>query len=85
MQKVELVMTNEEGLHSRPAMEFSKAAAKFKSKVRIEKDGMTFDAKSILMVLSACVCQGDSFVLSADGEDEADAIASLSKLVQELK
>ena len=44
MQKVELTMTNEEGLHSRPAMEFSKAAANFKSKVEIEKDGMSFDS-----------------------------------------
>lgn len=85
MQKMELVMTNAEGLHSRPAMEFAKAAAKFKSKVQIEKDGRQYDAKSILMILSACVCQGDGFTLSAEGEDEEAAIASLSELVHTLK
>lgn len=85
MQKVELIMKNEEGLHSRPAMELSKAAAKFKSKVKLEKDGMAFDAKSMLMILSACICQGDLFILSAEGEDETEAIDTLSKLAQELK
>lgn len=85
MQKVELTMTNEEGLHSRPAMELSKAAAKFKSNVKIEKDGMSFNVKSMLTILSACICQGDLFVLSAEGEDEKEAIETLSKLTQELK
>ena len=37
MQKVELTMTNEEGLHSRPAMEFSKAAANLKARWRLKK------------------------------------------------
>ena len=85
MQKVELTMTNEEGLHSRPAMEFYKAAANFKSKVEIEKDGMSFDAKSMLMILSACICQGDLFVLSAEGEDEKEAVDTLSQLAMQLK
>lgn len=85
MQKVELTMTNEEGLHSRPAMKLSKAAAQYSSKVQIEKDGMEFNVKSMLRILSACVCQGDRFVLSAEGEDEKEAVETLSKLVQELK
>lgn len=81
MRKVNLCVTNEEGLHSRPAMLFAKEAAKFKCQVTIEKDGESFDAKSMLMVLSACVCQDDRFDLTAEGEDEEAAISALTALV----
>lgn len=81
MLKVNLCVTNEEGLHSRPAMLFAKEAAKFHSRITIEKDGESFDAKSMLMVLSACICQNDQFDLTADGTDEESAINALSALV----
>lgn len=80
-----LRMTCEEGLHARPAMTFAKEAAHFKSKVSIEKDGMSFDAKSVLMVLSACIEQNDSFVLRAEGEDEIQAVEKLSDIINSMK
>lgn len=85
MLKKTLQVHNEEGLHSRPAMEFSKLAAQYASTVAIEKDDMSFDAKSMLMVLSACVCQGEDFVLKVDGADEQAAMDSLEQFVAALK
>lgn len=76
-----LRVTNEEGLHARPAMNFAKEAARFRSKVSIEKGGISFDAKSVLMVLSACVCQNDTFLLKAEGEDEIQAVEALSRVI----
>lgn len=76
-----LQVHNEEGLHSRPAMEFSKLAAQYACAVTIEKDGVSFDAKSMLMVLSACICRGEDFVLKADGADEQAAMDSLERFV----
>lgn len=80
----ELTVQNEEGLHSRPAMEFSKLAAKFQSSITLEKDDGAFNAKSMLMVLSACVCCGDSFLLKIDGEDEQTAMDALTEWVAAL-
>lgn len=76
-----LQVHNEEGLHSRPAMEFSKLAAQYTSAVTIEKDGMSFDAKSMLMVLSACVGCGEYFILKIDGADEQQAMEDLERFV----
>lgn len=79
-----LQVHNEEGLHSRPALEFSQLAAQYTSAVTIEKDGMSFDAKSMLMVLSACVGCGEDFVLKTDGADEEQAMAGLEQFVAAL-
>ena len=79
-----LQVHNEEGLHSRAALEFSKLAAQYTSAVTIEKDGMSFDAKSMLMVLSACVGCGEDFVLKADGPDEQQAMEGLEQFVAAL-
>lgn len=68
---------NEEGLHARPASDFCKTANRFKSKITICKDGETFDAKSILMILCIGAVQGDTIEIRAEGEDEAAAIDAL--------
>ncbi len=80
-----LQVLNEEGLHSRPAMEFTQLAEHFTCSVTIEKDDMEVDAKSMLMVLSACICCGDEFILKTDGVDEQEAMESLAKYINELK
>jgi len=85
MRTATLTMKNEEGLHSRPAMEFSRMAGTFTSEVSVEKDGEAFDAKSMLMVLAACICKGDTFVLKVQGEDEDRAADSLIAYIEELK
>ena len=62
-------------------MDFAKEAMRFKSVITIKKDGEEYDAKSMLLVLSACICKGDKFVLTASGEDENEAVESLTNLV----
>lgn len=79
-----LCVKNEEGLHSRPATDFSALASTFASSIVIHKDDMEFNAKSVLKVLSACICQNDAFELVADGPDEAEAVAALKEMVEAL-
>ena len=45
---------------------------------------MDFNGKSILKVLSACVCQGDTFMLIVEGDDEAEAMKKLSGFIENL-
>ena len=52
MKEVTVEITNESGLHARPATAFTQLAAKFASKLTIAANGKTADAKSILTVLT---------------------------------
>lgn len=76
---------NKTGLHARPASEFVKEAAKFKSAVTIEFKEKKINAKSILHVLSAGIAAGSTIVISADGDDEAQAIEKLAEVILNFK
>ena len=47
MKELTVEITNESGLHARPATAFTQLAAKYASKVTIAANGKTADAKSI--------------------------------------
>jgi phosphotransferase system HPr (HPr) family protein len=81
MQQGKLKVGGPVGLHARPAAEFVRAAEKFKSKVRLVKDGVVVNGKSILAILTLAAEQGSELVLEVDGPDEAEAFVHLrSKL-----
>lgn len=79
MVRVSYEIKSDEGLHARPASDFCAAAAKFTSKITIEKDGEEYDGKSILMVLCVGAVKGDVIEIIADGDDEQAAIDELIK------
>ncbi|MBO8162005.1 MAG: HPr family phosphocarrier protein [Thermosipho sp. (in: Bacteria)] len=72
---------NRTGLHARPAAKFVEKASKFKSKITIEKDGKKADAKSILSVLGLGVGKGSKIKITAEGEDEQQAVEQLVELL----
>lgn len=75
-----LTVLNRLGLHARPAAEFVTCARLFHSAIHIVRsDGERFRADRILELLTANLCEGDSFTLEAEG---ADAVAALDKLEQ---
>ena len=77
----EIVIKNPTGLHARPASEFPRCAAGFKSKITVNKPGeKAVNAKSIIMVLSQSFVMGSTVVITADGEDEQLAVDTLSAL-----
>lgn len=82
MKKIELELTNETGLHARPASLFVKMASDYISEIKIIKADRSCDAKSIMGVLSLGVMQGDKLAIEADGEDEEVALESLKKLIE---
>ena len=66
----EIVIKNPTGLHARPASEFTRCAAGFKSKITVNRPGeKPVNAKSIIMVLAQSFIMGTTVVISADGED----------------
>ena len=85
MTKREVTITNNIGLHARPATFFIQKANSYKSLVWIEKEDRKINAKSLLGVLSLAVSKGDVITLSAEGIDEAEAVAGLAQLIAELE
>ena len=82
MVKQEVTITNNIGLHARPATFFIQKANTFKCSIWIEKDDRRVNAKSLLGVLSMGIAKGMTVTLIADGQDEAEAIGVLVALVQ---
>src|SRR5262249_5408969 len=72
---------NRWGLHARPAAKFVQTASRFKSAVKIRKNGEEVDGKSILGILLLAASQGTLIVLSVNGEDEAAAFAAVEDLI----
>ena len=82
MVKREMTITNNIGLHARPATFFIQKANTFKSSVWIEKDERKVNAKSLLGVLSLGIAKGMVVTIIADGIDENEAVDGLVNLVQ---
>lgn len=82
MQQITLTLTNEMGLHARPASELIKTACIYKSNITITGKNKTIDAKSIIKVLTMGLSKGDAIKLTAEGPDEIECIESLTRLIK---
>jgi phosphocarrier protein len=78
----ELAIANPLGLHARAAAKFVHMAGRFASKIAVARGGREVDGKSIMGLLLLAASRGSSIRISADGPDEADAIAALCALVE---
>ena len=81
MPEITLTVEHEVGLHARPASMFVQTAAKFSSDIEVTHGENTVNAKSILAVLTLGAHKGAEIVISAEGEDAADALKALEELV----
>lgn len=78
MEKKEFHITAETGIHARPATLLVQAASKFGSDINLEYNGKSVNLKSIMGVMSLGVGQNADITISAEGSDEAEAIAAIS-------
>ena len=84
MVKKSIFVKNKTGLHARPASDFVHAASKFSSKIKIRRAGEEdeeADAKSIILLLSLGLCQGEEVEIIAKGDDEQEAVDALIALI----
>lgn len=82
MTEIQFKLTNDDGLHARPAGLLVKAASQFQSKIEIRAKGQSKNAKSIMSLLSLSLEKGDDVTIAADGADEAAAAAALKSLFE---
>ena len=73
MVSKEVVISNQVGLHARPATFFIQKANEYKASVWVEKEERG--------VLSLGIVKGTSITIIADGSDEEEAVAALTALI----
>ncbi|WP_353809892.1 dihydroxyacetone kinase phosphoryl donor subunit DhaM [Agromyces sp. SYSU T00194] len=73
-----VTLTNDAGLHARPAAEFVRLASTFDARVRV--DGK--DAKSLLAIMSLGAVRGDRVTISAEDPAARYAVDALADLVE---
>ena len=72
---------NQRGLHARASAKFVKLASSFESEIRVTRDGVTVDARSIMGLLMLGAGIGCGVDIEAEGPDATEAIEALSDLV----
>lgn len=82
MISCQATIVNPLGLHARAAARFVHAASAFGCRIRVSRGAREMDGKSIMGLLLLSAAQGSVITISADGADEAAAIAALCALVE---
>jgi phosphocarrier protein len=79
----DVTVSNERGLHARPAMQFVDVANGFSSSVTVSKGGddpLEVDGKSVMQMITLEATQGTVLKLKADGDDADQAVGKLAEL-----
>jgi phosphocarrier protein len=82
MAEATITIAHEVGLHARPASLFVQKSKQFTSDIRVKFGETVANAKSIMSILTLGVHQGGMITISAQGEDEEEALSSLVALVE---
>ena len=87
MVSKKVIIKNATGLHLGPAGLFCKMAMKYDCHISIEKkndyENISANGKSVLGILGACIKYGDEIKIVCDGIDEEEALADMTKLVED--
>ena len=81
----QVTIRNEAGFHIRPAQLFTEKAGSFQSAIAVQPEGReaSIDGKSILGLMTLGLSKGAVLTISAEGPDEAEAVETLAKLVED--
>ena len=82
MKEFSYTIKDELGIHARPAGLLVKEAAKFSSDVKLKKDDKEVDAKRIIGVMSLGTKQGETVTITANGDDEEQAITAIKEFME---
>ncbi len=79
-----VTVRNPSGLHARPASELVARAKQFRSKILLHRPDSQVEgnAKSIIILLSMGIHQGETVELMAEGPDEREAVEDLAALIE---
>jgi phosphocarrier protein len=77
----EFDILNRLGLHARAAAKLVRLANGFASEIRVAKDGMEVNGKSIMGVLMLAAPKDAKILIRAIGADAEEAVAAIGELI----
>ena len=77
----EFDILNRLGLHARAAAQLVRLANGFASEIRVAKDGLEVNGKSIMGVLMMAAPKGAKILIRAIGPDAGEAVAAIGELI----
>ena len=84
MFSAQVTVTNNTGLHARPASQLVELCKKFESQLVLKHGDVMVDPKSIISILAAGIKQGTTIEITAEGPDEAEAGAGVQAFIEGL-
>ena len=82
MTSQDVTVVNQLGMHARAAAKFVHLATRYEAHVKVARDQREIDGKSIMGILLLAAARGSTITISAEGQDERDAVDALVALVQ---
>ena len=83
MKTFTYTITDNAGIHARPAGLLSKAASEFKSSVKICLNGKEAEAGRLFAIMGLNVKHGNTVEIKISGEDEDAAAVAMEKFFKE--
>jgi phosphocarrier protein len=77
----EVTIRNRLGMHARAAVKFVQTANRFRSEVKVVKDGQEANGKSIMGLLTLVAAHGVVMTIVCTGDDAPPAVEALAELV----
>ena len=77
----EFDILNRLGLHARAAAQLVRLANGFASEIRVAKDGVEVNGKSIMGVLMLAAPKDAKILIRANGPDAEEAVAAIGELI----
>lgn len=74
-----MIIELQEGLKARPVAVFVQVASQFESSIYVEHESKRVNAKSIMGMMTLGLATGEHVTVSAEGDDENEAIKSIEK------
>lgn len=81
MMKRDITIQIPEGLEARLVALLVQVASQYGSEIYVESDNKKVNAKSIMGMMTLGLFAGETVTVSADGEDEEEAMANIEKFL----
>jgi len=81
MLRKEFLIVNKLGLHARASALFVKTASRFTADIKLSKESVEVNGKSIMGIMMLAASKGTTVSLSVDGVDEVEALQTIGDLI----
>ncbi len=82
MVEKKFLITDETGIHARPATQLVNCAGQYHSELKLIYNEKAVNLKSIMGVMSLGISKGAEIIIHAEGSDEAEALNSIEEVIK---